>query len=194
MKKKDKKKTTENTDGKIVFYTQEIKKNKAINEDTVKAISFIVILIIVTGLFIGLFFLNRKYISKDDQQKESTTTTTTTTAVTYNPNQVTVDTMFGIDKKNTYYVLAYDKDDELNGEYLYNKASSANLDNIKVYTLDLKNAMNKAYYNTDKDENTKPTKAKEVNFKTNTLIVFKKGKVAEYITEKDKIVEKLTKK
>ena len=34
-------------DGKIVFYTQELKKSKTINEDTVKVITFIVVLIIV---------------------------------------------------------------------------------------------------------------------------------------------------
>ena len=193
--KKDKKKTTEKQeDGKIVFYTEEIKKNKTINEDTIKIISFIIILIIVLGLFGGLFLLNKKYISKDDDPNKTTTTTTTTKAVTYNANQTIVNNMFSIDKKATYYVLAYDPTDELNGNNLYSAAKSANIKDTKVYTLDLTNAMNKQYYNKDKDENKMPTKASEVNFKTNTLLVFKKGKVTEFITDKEEIIKKLNNK
>ena len=102
--------------------------------------------------------------------------------------------MFGIDKKATYYVLAYDSSEELEGMFLYNTAKSASIKDVKVYTLNLTNAMNKMYYNKDKAENKKPKKASDVNFKTNTLIVFKKGKVAEYITDRDEIINKLKQK
>lgn len=195
MKKKDIKKVKdENEEKKIVFYTHEIKKSKTINEDTVKVISFIIILLIVSGLFALLFFINGKYVTKDKYQDETTTTTTTTKEPTININQLIVDNMFGLEKKKTYYVLAYDSTDELNGSYLYSLASSADIKDINVYTLDLTNAMNKKYYNKDKEANTKPSKASDVSINTNTLIVFKKGKVAEYITDKDKIIEKLKQK
>lgn len=192
MGKKDNKK--EESNGKIVFYTHEIKKNKSINEDTVKIISFIIILIVVLGLVGLLFILNSKYITKDAAGNTTTTSTTTTKEPTYDSKQVIVDTMFGIDKKATYYVLAYDSSEELEGQFLYNKAKSASIKDVTVYTLDLKNAMNKNYYNKDKNENKKPSKASEVNFKTNTLIIFKKGKVAEYITDRDEIIKKLANK
>ena len=184
-KKKETKKQQE--DKPIVFYTQEIKKSKTINEDTVKIISFIIILIVVLALLGLLFFLNGKYVTKDKYQ---TSTTTTTTEATYDDTKLTVNTMFGV-SKDTYYVLAYDSTQELEGEYLYSAASSASLKDIKVYTLDLNNAMNKNYYNKDKEANKKPTKASDVNFNTNTLIVFKKGKVAEYITKYEDILAKL---
>lgn len=194
MKKNKAYKNEKDEKGNVIFYTEEIKKNKSINEDTVKIISFIVILIIVLGLFFGLFLLNKKYISKDDKQKEETTTTTTTTTVAINLNQTIVDDMFSLDKKATYYVLAYDSEDEISGTSLYNKAKSANIKDIKVYTLDLNNAMNKKHYNPNKNEVVKTTKASEVNFKTNTLVIFKKGKVAEYITNKEEIIKKLSQK
>ena len=184
MKKKENKTNEEKT---IVFYSEELKKNKAINDDTVKIISFIIILIVVLGVFALLYYLNGKYVTKDI---DSTTTTQTTTEPIYDNTKVTVDTMFNL-SKDTYYVLAYDGSDDIDGTYLYSLAKSYSDDKIKVYSLDLSNAMNKNYYDTKGTENTKPTKPSEVKFTKNTLVVFKKGKVVEYITNKDDIVNKL---
>ena len=184
MKKKENK---TNEEKPIVFYSEELKKNKAINDDTVKIISFIIILIVVLGVFALLYYLNGKYVTKDI---DSTTTTQTTTEPIYDNTKVTVDTMFNL-SKDTYYVLAYDGSDDIDGTYLYSLAKSYSDDKIKVYSLDLSNAMNKNYYDTKGTENTKPTKPSEVKFTKNTLVVFKKGKVVEYITNKDDIVNKL---
>ena len=134
-----------------------------------------------------LYYLNGKYVTKDI---DSTTTTQTTTEPIYDNTKVTVDTMFNL-SKDTYYVLAYDGSDDIDGTYLYSLAKSYSDDKIKVYSLDLSNAMNKNYYDTKGTENTKPTKPSEVKFTKNTLVVFKKGKVVEYITNKDDIVNKL---
>ena len=188
MKKNNK---TTNENEPIKFYTEELKKNKSINEDTVKIISFIVILIVVIGLFVLLYFVNGKYVTKD--MNEKTTTTAVTTEPIYDSTKVTVDTMFNI-SKDTYYVLAYDSNDEVNGSYIYSVSRSYSNDKIKLYTLDLANAQNKNYYNKKGTANTKPSKASDVTFTTNTLIVFKKGKVAEFIQDKDKIIETLRKK
>lgn len=185
---KEKEKKQQEKDGKIVFYTQELKKSKTINEDTVKVITFVVILVIVLCLLVGLYFLNGKYVTKDINP---TTTTTTTTEATYDETITTVGTMFKISNKDTYYVLAYDSEDEVYGTYLESLASSASIKDIKVYTLDLRNAMNKNYFNKDAEPNKKPTKPSEVSINGNTLIVFKKGKVAEYLVDKDEIAKKL---
>lgn len=184
-------KKTTNENEPIKFYTQELKKNKNINEDTVKIISFIVILIIVLGLFALLYFVNGKYVTKD--MVETTTTTTATTEAIYDSTKVTVNTMFNI-SKDTYYVLAYDSSDEINGAYLYNLSKSYTNSKVKLYTLDLANAQNKSYYDAKGEANTKPSKASDVKFKTNTLMVFKKGKVTEFIQDKDQIIKKLTAK
>lgn len=181
----------EEKDKPIVFYTQELKKSKTINEDTVKVITFIIVLIVVLGLLGLLYFLNGKYVTKDI---DKTTETTTTTETTYDDTLTTVTTMFDISKKDTYYVLAYNSEDEVEGQYLYSKATTANLKDIKVYTLDLANAMNNKYFDSNKEPNTKPTKPSDVSFKTNTLLVFKKGKVVEFITDRDAISNKLQNK
>ena len=188
MKKKNNNKNTNNENKKYEFYTEELKKSKNINEDTVKIISFLVILVIVVAIFVVLYFVNGKYVSKDIN--ETTTTEAVTTEPIYDNTKVTVNTMFGI-SKDTYYVLAYDSKDEIDGSYLYSIARSYSNTKIKMYTLDLANAMNKKYYDTKGQANTKPTKPSDVKFTTNTLLVFKKGKVVEFITDKDEIQNKL---
>lgn len=174
-------------EGKIQFYTEEIKKSKTINDDTVKAITFIIVLLVVVGLLALLFFLNGKYVSKDKYQDD---TTTTTTEAIYDDTQTTVNTMFNL-SGDTYYVLAYDSTDETNGNYMANLGTSFQDEKIKLYTLDLSNAMNKQFYNKDKDTVVKSKK--ETNFKSYALVIFKKGKVSEVLTNKEDIVNKLGK-
>jgi citrate lyase gamma subunit len=72
-----------------------------------------------------------------------------------------------------------------------NLGTSFQDEKIKLYTLDLSNAMNKQFYNKDKDTVVKS--ANNTNFKSTTLVVFKKGKVSEVLTDKEKIVELLNK-
>ena len=167
-KKKETKKVEEPKE--IKFYTEELKKSKTINEDTIKIITFLIILVIVLGLFFGLFYLNGKFVTKDKYQDNNTTTTT---EAIYDETKVTVSTMYNL-SNDTYYVLAYE--------------------NIKLYTLDLTNAMNKKYYNKDKAENITTNNKADINFTKHTLLVFKNGKIIEAITNKDDITTKLSNK
>jgi len=184
MKKKQEIKSEENKE--IKFYTEELKKSKNINEDTVKIISFIVILIVVGLLLFGLFYINGKFVSKDKYQGE---TTTTTTEAMFDETLTTVDTMFNL-SKDVYYVLAYDQNDP-DGKLVYDKGTAYSNPELKLYKLDLTNAMNKMYYNKDKASNLKASKAKEMNFTTSALLIFKNGKIDQAITDKDEIAEKL---
>ena len=186
--KKTKKVSNKKEDGSIVFYSEEIKKSKTINEDTVKIITFIIILVIVLGLLFLLFFLNGKYVTKDQYQGNTTTTTTETT---YDDTKVTVNTMFGI-SNDTYYVLAYDKDDDINSKYYSDLTLSFHNEKIKLYSLELNNAMNKNYYNKDKAQSLKDKN--NINFTTETLLVFKGGKISQVLTDKDEITNLLNKK
>ena len=95
---------------------------------------------------------------------------------------------------DTYYVLAYDKSDDINGSYYSNLSLTFNNENIKLYTLDLTNAMNKKYYNKDKAENITTNNKADINFTTHTLLIFKNGKISEAITNKDDITAKLSNK
>ena len=184
-----KKETKQEETKEIKFYTEELKKSKTINEDTVKIISFIIIAIIVIGLLIGLFYINGKYVTKDKYQDA---TTTTTTEAIYDDTQVIVDDMFN-KSNDDYYVVAYDKED-VDGKFIYDSSLYFSNEKIKLYKLDLTNAMNKMYYNKDKTENLNTANKKDINFTKSTLLVFKKGKVAEVITNKDDIVKKLNTK
>ena len=187
-KKKETKKVEEPKE--IKFYTEEIKKSKTINEDTVKIITFIIILVIVLGLFFGLFYLNGKFVTKDKYQDNNTTTTT---EAIYDETKVTVSTMYNL-SNDTYYVLAYDESDTINGSFYDNLSLTFNNENIKLYTLDLTNAMNKKYYNKDKAENITSNNKTDINFTTHTLLIFKNGKISEAITNKDDITAKLSNK
>ena len=179
MKKKNKQK----------FYSKEIKRNKNINEDVQKVITFFVVLIITLVLFGLLYFLNGKYVTKDLFQDE---TTTKTTEVSYDPTVITVSRLFDI-KDSEYYVMMYDASNELNGFLYENLVVGFKEDKVKLYSIDMSNAMNSKYYDEDGKENTKPTKSSEVMVTRPTLVLIKKGKVVEYITDQDTIIKILTK-
>ena len=186
--KKIKKEEFRNEDGSLKFYTEEMKKSKSINDDTIKIITFIIILIVVLGLLFLLFFLNGKYVTKDKYQGE---TTTTTTEAVYDDTKVTVNTMFNL-SNDTYYVLAFDKSDKTEGDYYNNLTLYYHNDKIKLYSLDLNNAMNNNYYNTNKEQSLK--NKNNINFVTNTLLIFKKGTISQAITDKDEITKILNEK
>lgn len=169
------------------FVAKPINNKHNVNEDYKRVISFIIVLLIIGLLLTGVFFLNGKYVSKDMFQN----TTTTTTTAKFDPNTITVSTMFKISDKN-YYVLLYDASDDLSS-FLYEQlALNYENDDIPLYTIHLDEQMNAKYYNKDKDTVKKPTKVSEVSVNGPTIYVFKKGKITECLTTKDDIVAKLT--
>lgn len=170
------------------FISKEIKKTSYMNEDYKKAISFIIVLIIILGLIALLFFLNGKYVTKDEFQN----TTTTTTAPSYDETVITVDKMFKM-SDSEYMVMLYDKTVK-ESSVLYDGLVNSYSGEVNLYSVDLSKKMNSKYYDTKGKENTKPTKASEVMITKPTLIVIKKGKVTSYITNTDDIVKKLAQK
>lgn len=170
------------------FKTKEIKKNNNMNEDYQKVLTFFVVLAIIAVLIGLLFYFNGRFVTKDHFQEEEKTTTT---EVKFNTALLTVDTMFNVSKKD-YMVLLYDP--TATGGFLYSGLAN-NYDDEKkmpLYSVDMKDAMNRKYYNKDGKENTKPKKPADVMITRPTLIVFKKGVVSSYITDTDIIVEKLS--
>lgn len=182
MKKKNRKKTTD----VIKFETREIKKNKGMNDDYKVMISFIIVLVVIALLVSLLFFFNGKFVTKDHFQDKETTTTE---PVKYDSKVVTVPTMFNL-SKDPYYVLLYDKKDEKS--FLYDDlVSRFDDEDIKLYSVDMSDRMNKAYYDIKGTANKDIKTYKDVLITEPTLLVFKKGKVTEYITGSEKIVNKL---
>ena len=88
--------------------------------------------------------------------------------------------------------MAYDASDELRGFLYSNLVVNFKEVDIPLYSIDLSNAMNKKYYNTKGEENTKPTKYEEVMFTRPTLVHVKNGKVFAYVTDLDEMVRLLT--
>lgn len=176
MKKKETK--------ELNFTTKEIKKSKQWNDDSKKALSFLVVLAVVSVLIAGLFFLNAKFVSKDYFQED---VTTTTKAAEYDDTLLTVDTM--LSKDGEYYVLAYDSKDKYTSFVYSSLVSSYKNDKIKLYSIDLSLKMNSMYYDTKKDV---VVKENEYNFNGATLITIKNKKIVKSITDRDEIVKVLS--
>ena len=172
--------------GQQKFYSKEIKKSKTMNEDYKKAITFIIVLLIVLVLFGALFIFNGMFVTKDHFQDKTTTTTTT---VSYDPTVITVSNLFKVEDKD-YYVLLFDASDEKNG-FVYKSLALNYKDETPLYSIDMSNAMNRKYYDTKGEENTSPKKYTDVMVTRPTLMHIKKGKVTEYITDVDTMVKYL---
>lgn len=184
-----KKKKNNNSNKELTFDSKPIKSNVSINEDYKTMRSFIIVVVIIAVLMLGLFYFNGKFVTKDHFQGS---TTTTTKEATFDNTSLTISTMFDI-TDDEYYVLLYDKNDKSNASIYNGLVADFKDDKIKIYTVDMSSAMNKKYYNKDGKANTSPNKSEDVMITEPTLIVFKKGKVNEYITGIEKIASKLSK-
>jgi hypothetical protein len=173
------------TPEEVEFKTETLKKEASSDEDFKKIIAFLVFVLIIGLCIGGLYFFNAKYVTKDSFQEESTTTTT---EVSYNKNLINVSDIFGMDSKKDYNVLLYDKKDKMQEEF-YKSVAARTYGDTPLYTVDLSLASNKAYYDPNGEENTKPTKVEEIKITRPTLIKFKKGKVVGYYTSQEDILK-----
>ncbi len=169
------------------FQSKQISINGGLNEDYKKVISFFIVLLIIIGAVLLLYFLNGNYVIKDLQDKETTTTT-----VKFDKSVILASDIFK-QGKGEYMVLLYDKENNVEKVLYDGLVSGYDNEKVDLYTVDLSSALNKKYFNKDGKENTKPSKVSDLVITKTTLITIKKGKVTSYITDKDKIVDKLTK-
>ncbi|HOB25556.1 MAG TPA: hypothetical protein PKG93_00185 [Bacilli bacterium] len=191
LNKKNKKEKKVITDPKdIEFVTEKLKTDSEEKKQNVKSsIIFVVLIAIIACALYGLYYVNGKFVTKDEFQSE---TTTTTTEATYDSSLLTINTMFNV-SSDTYYVLIYNPNDDVNGSYYKKLVSSySTSSNIKLYTVDYTNAMNKNYYNESGTANTSPKSASDVVITGTTLITFKGSKVKGYTTVKSEITSLLS--
>ena len=171
------------------FYSKEIKKNRELNDDYKRVVTFIVVLLVIGLCIAVLFLLNGKYVTKDLFQDK---TTTTTTEVSYDSSLLTVSTLFSVNDSE-YLVLLYDKSNKNTG-FLYDDLVLGFVeDKVSLYSVDMSNQMNKKYYDINGEANKKPTKSSEVLITGPTLMHIKKKKIVEYITDRDEIISTLDK-
>ncbi len=170
------------------YKMQELKKQQAMNEDYKRAVSFVIVLIVIIVLLDLLVYLNGKFVSKDLFQDP---TTTTTTEPAFNSKNILISNIFDI-KDKEYMVLIYDTKDDIEDALYAGAAYSYNSDKVKLYTVDLANKMNRANYKKDGKENTNPAKSSEIVITRSTLMIIKDGKVTSYITDSEEILKKLS--
>lgn len=169
------------------FQSSPIQINAGLNDDYKKIISFFIVLLVITVAILLLYFLNGQYVTKDFKDKETTTTT-----VKFDASIITVADLFK-QGKGEYMVLLYDTSDKVQNVLYSSLVGNYAKEKVKLYSIDLGSALNKKYYNKDAQENKSPKTAAEVVITKPTLITINKGKVTSFLTDKDKIVEKLTK-
>ena len=95
--------------------------------------------------------------------------------------------------EDKYYVLYYDaKDETVSEEYsstIINYIYSTSEDHVKLYTVDMSDALNKKYVSDESKP--MPEKVSDIAIKGTTLMVIEKGKVVEYTEDKTRIEELL---
>ena len=95
--------------------------------------------------------------------------------------------------EDKYYVLYYDaKDEAVSEEYsstITNYIYSTSEDHVKLYTVDMSDALNKKYVS--EESKSMPEKVSDIAIKGTTLMVIEKGKVVEYTEDKTRIEELL---
>ena len=162
-----------------------MKKNKIISTkrempSEVKRGIIIVVVAVLVVLF--MYFLTTRIITND----------TNTSDEKVMENSIQYDEILAgesFDKKGEYYVIYYDSTEEYSSISSLISSYQLNNSDIKLYSVDLSNGMNKKYL-TEDDIITK--NASSLRVRKNTLIKFNNGKVKDVITDIEKITNILS--
>lgn len=173
--------------------TKRIKAEKYQTEEQEEVMRFIKILIILIVIVLGVYFLTRIFVTKDLFNKDKEEDKVTAGSINY--NTTIIGAMLNRPEEE-YYVIMYDSED-LNNVYYSGIASnySKNEDALKVYTIDLKNELNKKYI-TDNQEQVNVNTENLDSFKVKDVALLKisnKKIVKSFITEEE-ITKELTNK
>ena len=168
---------------------EEIKKEESKKIEDVNnspSVKGIIRTFIIVALVFGFFYLLTYILVGDFGTKEDTKEETT---IQY--DEILAGSSFSMNTSK-YLVVYYDFDDEdtskvLNAIYTYESKEDA----LKVYTVDLGNALNKNSVADTSNKN--PKDATELAINGTTIIRFRDGMVREYIEGTDKVVDYLSK-
>ena len=145
-----------------------LKQKKVINEDMTNIRNMLILLVIVIGVCVGLYFLTEYMINKDSNN----TVTESETIIDY--DIATIGTMFNRIEEE-YYVLLYSSED--NGKDLDGILSTyrSSDDYIKTYYIDLDKKINEIAIDQETVRN--PKSSNEVKVSGATLYKIKNGVV-----------------
>ena len=156
-----------------------IKQKKVLNEDMNLVRNIIILLIIVVGISLGIYFLTDNMIKKENKSID----TKTETKIDY--DIATIGTMFNR-IEDEYYVILYSKEND-GSELDSVVATYRSSDNyIKTYFIDLDKKINNSVLGDSLVE--KPNNSSEVKVKGATLYKINNGKVVKCYSGVDNIV------
>lgn len=163
-------------------------KNKIENVGSFDTDKFKVIYIVLGVICIFcIFYLITIFVLNKDEN-----TTKTDEEVEISLDTTIVGRSFSM-PEDKYYVLYYDaKDEAVSEEYsstITNYIYSTSEDHVKLYTVDMSDALNKKYVS--EESKSMPEKVSDIAIKGTTLMVIEKGKVVEYTEDKTRIEELL---
>ena len=164
-------------------------KNKYATEEQKEVKKFICLLLGLILIIVGVYFFTRAFVTKD---LKDSGTDSSYTAGSINSNIVIAGTMLSR-PESEYYVAAFSGEDTSISYYntiISNYISEEK--SLKVYHLDIDNALNKKYVATDEDASTKFTSLEELKLGRFTLLKIKDGKVTKYITDIEKAKKELS--
>lgn len=156
-----------------------IKQKKILNEDMNLVKNIIILLIIVVGISLGIYFLTDNMIKKENKNSD------TKTEIKIDYDIATIGTMFNR-IEDEYYVLIYSKENDGNNldSVLATYRSSDNY--IKTYYIDLDKKVNN--YVLGEELNQKPNNSNEVKVKEATLYKIINGIVVKCYSGVENIV------
>ena len=138
----------------------------------------IIIILVAVILLVGMYFLTTLILSRDVEEEKITENT-----IQY--DEILAGSSFG-QSEDEYYVIYYDSTNEYSTVSSLVSSYQLNGGDIKLYSVDLANAINKKYI-TDGDIVT--SDASSLRVKENTLLKFEDGEVSETITDLSEIME-----
>lgn len=145
--------------------------------------NFIIIFIIVLLLVVGIYFFT-VFINKDSETKNDETNASTEVKIDY--EKAIVGTMLQANNAD-YYVILYKSDDTKSSEYqsLVSKYKT-NKDAKTVLTVDLSNALNSKYYDKD-NTNYSSDNINDLRFGDITVLEVKNNKIVKSFDSVEKI-------
>ena len=138
----------------------------------------IIIILVAVILLVGMYFLTTLILSRDVEEEKITENT-----IQY--DEILAGSSFG-QSEDEYYVIYYDSTNEYSTVSSLVSSYQLNGGDIKLYSVDLSNGMNKKYI-TDGDIVT--SDASSLRVKENTLLKFEDGEMSETITDLSEIMD-----
>lgn len=139
----------------------------------------IIISVVILIVLVGIYFLTEVILNKEDDDSDKVTEN----AIQY--EEILAGESFN-QIEDKYYVIYYDSTDDYSSISSLISSYQMNDNEVKLYSVDLSNGMNKAYIT---DGNVVTTNANSLRVKANTLLEFTNKKVTDVITDNDEIID-----